>query len=887
MTVSTSRVVNQVFTRDDLALRYLDQLPFTPYPVQEQALLTWFSTDEGVLVCTPTGTGKTLIAEAAAFEALHTGRTMYYTTPLIALTEQKFAEMQRAAVRWGFAAEQVGLVTGNRRVNPGAKVLVVVAEILLNRLLHVADHSPLPGTGRGAGGEGRAITDSPTVSPSDTRAPHPNPLPQGERELQGVFDFDDVTAVVMDEFHSFSDFERGIVWEFALSLLPKHVRLLLLSATVGNSIPFLTWLRQCHHRNLELVQSTDRRIPLSFHWVPDKLLNELLVDLAEGDAETRRTPALVFCFNREECWNTAEELKGKAMLSDGQQKLLVEQLAKYDWSKGAGPKFKQILMRGVGVHHAGVLPRYKRIVEDLFQKKLLSVCVCTETLAAGINLPARSVVLPSLMKGKPGKQKILEPSAAHQMFGRAGRPQFDKEGFVYALPHEDDVKILRWREKFDAIPADTKDPNLLKAKKSLKKKEPKRSPERQYWNQQQFDKLRQAPPGDLASRGPVPWRLLAYLLQLSPDVDRLRTLVRKRLMDPKLLDAGEQQLERMLITLHAGDFIKLEPEPPAVEAPLTPNPSPPGGEGDTTAPPQKPSWIAQQLLAIHDQRVSEKTGESVPRRDVGPELPRYRPLFARPTERLEQLFVFRSVNPLYGMFLLEHFDIADERERMQMWESVLELPPSLLRSVRAPNPKRMPPGPLATTRVDQSIVQRGILPAGDLYPEWDPDALPEERKYAPSLAEKLRMLFDAEYPGVSDVFVQGVWAAGELLEFGGDFFQYVTTRDLTKQEGLVFRHVLRLVLLLNEFAQLTPPNVDPQAWRDQLRDLAARLTEACRQVDPDSTDSALQHATDPDLIRAETSHATPPPALLVAVPPAESSQPADEFGAGLLETDDG
>src|SRR6266446_6560136 len=126
-------------TRDDLADRYLAQLPYAPYPVQEDALLAWFTSAQGVLVCAPTGMGKTLIAGAALFEALATGKVAYYTTPLIALTEQKFHEMQHNAVRWGFRAEDVGLVTGNRRVNPQARVLVVVAEILLNRLLHPRD----------------------------------------------------------------------------------------------------------------------------------------------------------------------------------------------------------------------------------------------------------------------------------------------------------------------------------------------------------------------------------------------------------------------------------------------------------------------------------------------------------------------------------------------------------------------------------------------------------------------------------------------------------------------------------------------------------------------------------------------------------------------------
>src|SRR5262245_30352239 len=261
--------------RDELASRYLDQLPYSPYPVQEEALLAWYTAEQGVLVCAPTGTGKTLIAQAALFEALHTRKAAYYTTPLIALTDQKFQEMQACAVRWGFAADDVGLVTGNRRINPDATVLVVVAEILLNRLLNPA-----------------------------------------------AFDFSNVSAVVMDEFHNFADLQRGIVWELTLAMLPAHVRLLLLSATVGNAAEFLIWLERCHGRKVELVESRERKVPLTYQWVPDQFLNEHLVEMAKGDPHTRKTPALVFCFNRDECWSVAEQLKGLPLVSAEQRTLL-------------------------------------------------------------------------------------------------------------------------------------------------------------------------------------------------------------------------------------------------------------------------------------------------------------------------------------------------------------------------------------------------------------------------------------------------------------------------------------------------------------------------------------------------------------------------------------
>ena len=782
--------------------------------MQEEALLTYFTAEQGLLVCAPTGTGKTLIAEAALFEALHTRTRAYYTTPLIALTEQKLQELQAAAVRWGFSVDDVGLVTGNRRVNVDAPVLVVVAEILFNRLLH---------------GQREGASDG----------------------IAHAVDFSGVSAVVMDEFHNFADPERGIVWELALGLLPAHVRLLLLSATVGNAFEFTQWLKNAHGRSIELVQGTERKVPLNYRWVGDQLLPELLEKMAEGDEAARFTPALVFCFNRDECWNVAEMLKGKALLAPGQQKRLADELAAHDWSQGAGPKLKAILQRGVGVHHAGVLPKYRRIVEELFQQKLLSVCVCTETLAAGINLPARSVVLPTLLKGKPGEMKLIDASTAHQIFGRAGRPQFDVQGYVFALAHEDDVKILRWREKYDQIPEDTRDPGLLRMKKDLKRKQPTRRTTEQYWTEQQWDKLRAAPPLKLASRGPIPWRLLAYMLEASPEVEPIRRLVGKRLHESGKIAGAQKQLDEMLMTLWAAGYVRLEPPPQEQDGDTE-------GQRDGEKQPVRKQTETERMLAAALAELSRKSPGTPASESVSPSLPlsltpspsSYQARLAHPTENLPKLLKLRGINPLYGIYLVNQLGIASREERIQAFESVLEMPGSVAKHVRVPKYEDMPPGPLATTRLDIELLQMGLATPEQLgaKPAQEEDDGPprremfEEKVWPLTLGEKLRLLFDATFPHVHSLYTTSVWAAGEVLEFGGNFNQYITSRGLQKQEGVIFRHLLRLILLVKEFHQFTPPDCSAEEWLTDLKDIADRLTDCCRRVDPLSTDKMLEEA---------------------------------------------
>lgn len=802
-------------SRDEIVLQYLDRLPFAPYPLQEEALYAWAACEDGMLLSAPTGTGKTLVAEAAVYEGLVTGRHVYYSTPLIALTDQKFLELQDTVERWGYARDSVGLVTGNRSVNPDAPIRVVVAEVLLNRLLH----------------------------------------PE-------AFDFANVGAVVMDEFHNFNEPQRGIVWELALSLLPRHVRVMLLSATVGAAHEFVNWMARSLDRRVTLVQGAERRVPLHFHWIGDELLPDFMERIARGADAQRRTPALVFCFDRSVCWDTAEVLKGRDLFADGQRAPLLERLDSFDFSVGAGNKLRTFLTRGVGIHHAGLLPRYRRVVETLFQEKLLPVCVCTETLAAGINLPARSVVLSTLVKGPKDRKRLIDPGSAHQMFGRAGRPQFDSEGHVFILAHEDDVKLAKWKAKYDAIPEDTRDPGLMKMKKALAKKKPSRRTGVTYWNQEQSAKLQAAPPARLASKGNLTWRWLAYLLDAQPEVEPIRDVIRRRLMEFGAVEPELKRLTRMLVTLAQVGAVQLDPPPPeawknavrprdtttlpahanaddedsADESPVVAIDASP----ETHAPGDPPvsRLVAQLTLG---RSPSEARPAATPT-DAQPTP--YSPTTATPTPRLKQLLGFRAVHPLYGLFLVDHLATADDSELIQILESLLEMPASVARLLRVPWPDDLPPGPLAVQVIDPALLTRGLATQDDLYPPADQsDVEPALRKYPIPLAQKVRMLFESEVDHAGGLFTTPVWAAGDLLARGGDFDAFVRARDLVKQEGIVFKHLLRLILLCREFEQLTPPGLDEAAWRSRLRAIADPLTASCRAVDPRSTDEAM---ADPD-----------------------------------------
>jgi superfamily II DNA/RNA helicase len=718
-------------TRDEVCTKFIEAVPYQLYPFQEEALLTWFECEGGVLICAPTGMGKTLIAEAAIFEALHTRKRLYYTTPLIALTEQKYREFQDRVEQWGFPRSAVGFITGNRRENPDALIRVVVAEILLNHLL---------------------ATD-PTVA-----------------------DLEHVGGVVMDEFHSFNDFERGVVWELALVLLPPTIRVMLLSATVGNPYDFADWLKNKHGRRVQVVASIERRVPLEYHWVEDRLLTEQLVQMVASSGDDYHAPALVFAFNRDQCWEVAEKLKGLALISNQQKKELEEYLNAHrgDFAEGVGPKLAQMLQRGVGVHHAGVLPRHKEIVEELFERKLVPFVCCTETLAAGINLPARSIVLSTLIKGKHGEMKLIPPSSAHQMFGRAGRPQFDTQGHVYAVAHEDDVKIHKWRKKYEQIDPHSKDPGILRMRKELERKKPSRRSTEQYWSEGQFKTLIAAGPAKLYSRGMIPYSVLIFLLTRSGTLHEVRDFISKRFNGAEFIEKFHKQLDFMLDNLQALGYLR--------------------------------------------------------RSDDGDHVTL--------DESIYRLLNYRSVDPLFGDFLAAQLNQADFDEKVLALEAVLEVPPAILRHVRIPEDH--PKGPLQQQVLEPLLIQLGLTvarlapPPEETQSRWVDPWEQDEEEHPPTFPEMLKLAFEAKLAAPEPAFVQPKWIAGDAFAQDCEFYKSVKRLNLVKQEGLILRHLLRLVILAGEFFVRSP---DPDYQR--IGELATRT---CQRVDAKYTNRFLAEA---------------------------------------------
>jgi superfamily II RNA helicase len=339
------------------------------YPHQEDALIEVVS-GANVIVSTPTGSGKSLIATGAHFAALASDRVSFYTAPIKALVSEKFFALCET-----FGPENVGMMTGDAAVNADAPIVCCTAEVLASIAL-------------------REGTDA------------------------------DVGLVVMDEFHYYSDPDRGWAWQVPLiELLPAQF--ILMSATLGDVSRFQDDLTRRTGRPTSVVSSAERPVPLDFSYVITPL-HETLEELLA----THQAPVYVVHFTQAAALEQAQALMSVNVCSRAEKDAIAEFLGSFRFAAGFGRTLSRLVRHGIGVHHAGMLPRYRRLIETLAQAGLLKVICGTDTLGVGINVPIRTVVFTALSKFDGRKTRLLQAREFHQIAGRAGRAGFDTSGRV-------------------------------------------------------------------------------------------------------------------------------------------------------------------------------------------------------------------------------------------------------------------------------------------------------------------------------------------------------------------------------------------------------------------------------------------------------------------------
>lgn len=398
------------------------------WPHQEEALMSLMVGDH-VILGTPTGSGKSLVALGMHFMAMCFGETSYYTAPIKALVSEKFFNLVELLGR-----DNVGMITGDVHINTEAPVICCTEEILANQALR-----------------------------------------EGPDAL--------VHSVAMDEFHFFSDTDRGWAWQVPLLTLPK-TQFLLMSATLGDVTQIADLLRRQTTRDVSNVTDAPRPVPLSYEYALTPL--EGTVELALRKDEG---PLYIVHFSQDAALTSAQNLASYGVATKEQREAVKEAMKGAQFSTAFGKTLKRLLGCGVGVHHAGMLPRYRLLVEKLAQQGLLPVICGTDTLGVGINVPIHTVVLTQLTKFDGRKMRRLRSREFHQIAGRAGRSGFDTEGVVIAEAPEHEIENHKAEVKAAGDP------------KKLKKIKKKRPPENFVnWNEDTFNKLIDSVPEQLTPR---------------------------------------------------------------------------------------------------------------------------------------------------------------------------------------------------------------------------------------------------------------------------------------------------------------------------------------------------------------------------------------------------
>src|SRR5664279_5442940 len=459
------------------------------YPAQDEAILE-LVTGNNVVLSTPTGSGKSLVAVAAHYFALASGIRSVYTAPIKALVSEKFFAL--CAI---FGSECVGMMTGDAAVNADAPILCCTAEILANVALRTGAES-------------------------------------------------DLRVVIMDEFHFYADPDRGWAWQVPLLEL-NRAQFLLMSATLGDLTDLAADLSRRTGRDTMTVTADQRPVPLH-HYYEVSPLHESISDLLAGG----QAPIYVVHFTQAAALEQAQSLTSINVASRAERDMIAETIGAFRFTAGFGKVLSRLVRHGIGVHHAGMLPKYRRLVEQLAQAGLLKVICGTDTLGVGINVPIRTVVFAGLSKYDGSRQRVLKAREFHQIAGRAGRAGYDTSGSVVVQAPDHDV------ENAKAVTKAGDDP------KKLRKIQRKKPPEGFVsWNKATFERLVAAEPEPLVSRMRVSHSMLLNVIEREGDpFESMRQLLRDNHEEPR----NQARLSRRAIQIYrtllsAGVVERLEP----------------------------------------------------------------------------------------------------------------------------------------------------------------------------------------------------------------------------------------------------------------------------------------------------------------------------------------
>ena len=415
------------------------------YPAQDEALIEIVS-GANIILSTPTGTGKSLVAIAAHFTALAQGRRTFYTAPIKALVSEKFFALVDI-----FGAENVGMVTGDSSVNPDAPIICCTAEILANIALR-----------QGADAE--------------------------------------VDQVVMDEFHFYADPERGWAWQVPLLTLPR-VQFILMSATLGDMKPIADDLTRRTGRETALITGVDRPVPLHYSYAMTPVHETIEELLATG-----QSPIYIVHFSQAAALERAQAMTSMKIISREQRDEIAEAIGGFRFTTRFGQTLSRLIRSGIGVHHAGMLPKYRRLVEQLAQRGLLRVICGTDTLGVGINVPIRTVLLTALTKYDGIRMRQLSAREFHQIAGRAGRAGYDTAGTVVAEAPDHEAENARLVAKAGDDPK--------KVRKIVRKKAPEGFVS---WGQPSFERMIAAEPELLTSHMKVSHSMILNVIARGGD----------------------------------------------------------------------------------------------------------------------------------------------------------------------------------------------------------------------------------------------------------------------------------------------------------------------------------------------------------------------------------